>query len=210
MTKKNFLKLAAERLYTMFGEALKFSQFTDADGNVYQYSTLEVGADVSIAGAEGSEPAPNGEYKVDDTTSIVVEDGKIAEVKVDESKESADDTLEVEAAEDTISEEAPVAEEEVSADYEAFIEQLLSGMEALSARVDELESKVNSVDAKAEDAIAAAEDAEDKAEAVAEGFSKMTKESKGSKLSFNAIESKFEPNKNKNVSALQSYFAGRK
>lgn len=190
MMKKSKLKESVEALKALFSATVKlvFSQFEDEDGNVYQYSVLEKGAEVFKAGADGVEPAPNGEYKIDEITSIVVVDGLIDEVKSEEVEE--------------VKVEAEIVEDE---DMKEFTDETLKAFEELKAMYDELLVKYNELDSK----INKVEDkVEDEVKAINEGFSKLanTPGSK-SKLTKTDVEKTFNINGDKNMSELQSIFS---
>lgn len=216
MSNRKFFKDAVSRLRAAFADVrLSLSQFEDEDGNVYQYSVLEVGADVYKAGSEGSEPAPNGEYKINDTTSIVVEDGKIAEIKEEELEEAPASSDVEDASEEVASDFGKRLRTKLQdGEMEEFFEELIAGQEILVAKVEELEAEIDAlegdveeVEKKAEDAVVAAEEAEKAVETIEEGFHKFSKTNAGSKLNLSVIESQFNPNGASNAAKLQSYFS---
>src|SRR5690625_4737822 len=92
-----FLDLVKQLRGAFNATRLELSQFEDSEGHLYQYSVLEVGAEVFEATAEGSIPASDGVYEVDAYTTIKVEDGKISEIEVkeEEVEESLEEVVEV-------------------------------------------------------------------------------------------------------------------
>lgn len=89
-------------------EEVKFAQSTMEDGTVIEYENTEVGTAVMVIPAEGEPaPAPNGEYKIDEMTTLVVADGKIAEVKVEkETEEPAEEEMAADPVEPATTAEA--------------------------------------------------------------------------------------------------------
>lgn len=227
MTKKSLLKEALESLRTTFSTVSKlaFAQFEDEDGNVYQYSVLEVGAEVFKAGADGSEPAPNGEYKVDENTTITVEEGRITDIKKFEKEaDGKESEAEVEVKSDEFSgdlrsklkatgkfedaeldalledfvdseAEKVVVAEEV-AESEAEAELITELVEGVSALVEEVKQE------KAEIAEVKAE-----IEALKDGFAKFSQSKVESKLEGKFKLDVLEPNKESNRKDLQSIFS---
>lgn len=222
MTKKSLLKEALESLKSTFSTVSKlaFAQFEDEDGNVYQYSVLEVGAEVFKAGADGSEPAPSGEYKVDENTTITVEEGRItdikkfekeaeAEVEVKEEEFSGDlrsklkATGKFEDAEldalledfvDSEAEKVEVAEEVAESEAEAeLITELVEGVSALVEEVKQEKAEIAEVKAEIE--------------ALKDGFAKFSQSKVESKLKGKFKLDVMEPNKEANNKNLQSIFS---
>ena len=115
---------------------------------------LEVGMNVSLVDEEGNEtPAPTGEYKTDDGTIYVIEDGKCTEIReVAKEDTTGDDvqpedvTSEEENAEEPAEEpEAPAEEPEADdkderiANLEAEVARLEEELGAARERIAELE-----------------------------------------------------------------------
>jgi hypothetical protein len=111
MTAKEALATIKGLLKTKFSEEEtgKFEISKLSDGTEVQYSKLEAGGDFSILDKDGvANPAPAGEYELEDARIVVVtEPGKIAELK-DKSAE-AEDPKEGEQQAQKMAESDPVA-----------------------------------------------------------------------------------------------------
>lgn len=227
MAKNKTLKEATAMLRGLFSKvaALSFSQFEDEEGNVYQYSVLEVGAEVFKAGSEGSEPAADGEYKVDEYTSIKVEGGVISEVhstKDEEIVEESDMDFKAKVAKrlkatgkfedaelDAILEEIVEAKEEMvevaeevadTADEAELLTEIVEGVAALVEEVVEVKEEIE----KAKEEL---DEAEAEIEALKEGFSKFSKLPATKAKFAKEIESRFNPNSDLNKKAIQGIFS---
>lgn len=68
----------------------KFNSYKLADGSneLITESNLAVGEPIFIITEHGQLPAPNGEYEMEDTTKIKIEDGKVQEIKYDMEKKT--------------------------------------------------------------------------------------------------------------------------
>lgn len=68
----------------------KFNSYKLADGSneLITESNLAVGEPIFIITENGQLPAPNGEYEMEDTTKIKIEDGKVQEIKYDMEKKT--------------------------------------------------------------------------------------------------------------------------
>jgi hypothetical protein len=80
MKRENFHKKLDVILDVFLGKH-NFDNVT-IDGNLLSWDTLEIGSDVSIliAGETATSPAPDGDYKISDTQSITVANGKIESI----------------------------------------------------------------------------------------------------------------------------------
>jgi fumarylacetoacetate (FAA) hydrolase family protein len=109
------------------------------DGTAVAYD-LEAG-DIFVIGEDGVQiPAPVGEHQLESGEIVVVlEEGKIAEVKQAEAKVE----IEIEAAE-----EVPAVEEPVKDEAMAKVEQAMGDLEK---KVEELTAKVKAMEEKAEE-----------------------------------------------------------
>jgi hypothetical protein len=109
------------------------------DGTAVAYD-LEAG-DIFVIGEDGAQiPAPVGEHQLESGEIVVVlEEGKIAEVKQAEAKVE----IEIEAAE-----EVPAVEEPVKDEAMAKVEQAMGDLEK---KVEELTAKVKAMEEKAEE-----------------------------------------------------------
>lgn len=202
MKKNKTIKEAVSALKALFAAtvSLTFSQFEDKDGNIYQYSVLEKGAEVFKAGSEGTEPAPDGEYKVDEFTTIIVKDSVIEEVI---TKEEVKEEVPAELEEVV----APVTEvvEDEDVDMKEFTETVLKAFEELKEKYSQLEAKVAEIEGK----ITKVEDeVKEDIEAISEGFSKLSNSpASKSRIVKTDVEQFLDPNKGANISALQSAFS---
>jgi|SRR5690625_1574320 len=220
MAKKvNLTSKALETLKALFSSvSLGFSQFEDGEGNIYQYSVLEVGAEVFIATAEGSEPAPDGEYKVDEVTSIKVEDGLITEVNKEEKEESEEEeVVEVDVLSDfkkalssKLKGTGKFSDEELAEllEYEEDLEELVEEVaetEEEEELLGEVVSGITNLITENEEVKDEVEELKEEIEALKEGFSKLASEpvKTSKKVSFNSFD-----NDNKEGKAtLQSVFS---
>ena len=129
MEKKN--KTVIEQVKELFNTdvKVKFEEVKTTEGIVLNISAKEAGGEISVIDEDGSNPAPVGEYVLEDGSSIVVsEEGVIAEIK------EADAEIEKEEEEDM---EAEKEEKPVDAPKEE--------VNPLDGRVDALESKLDSI-----------------------------------------------------------------
>ncbi|HLS53716.1 MAG TPA: hypothetical protein VK031_07065 [Tissierellaceae bacterium] len=220
MAKKvNLTSKALETLKALFSSvSLGFSQFEDGEGNIYQYSVLEVGAEVFIATAEGSEPAPDGEYKVDEVTSIKVEDGLITEVNKEEKEESEEEeVVEVDVLSDfkkalssKLKGTGKFSDEELAEllEYEEDLEELVEEVaetEEEEELLGEVVSGITNLITENKEVKDEVEELKEEIEALKEGFSKLASEpvKTSKKVSFNSFD-----NDNKEGKAtLQSVFS---
>lgn len=135
MNKKNFIKLA--RLIAKFAEV-------KTDKGVLIYDN-ELAVDVEVVTEEG-EPAADGEYLVEDGRTIVVANGKVAEIKeapVVEEPEVVEAEEVENPAENPASPLEPTDEKEAEyiAELEAKIQDLENTIVELEAKIKELEDK---------------------------------------------------------------------
>lgn len=228
MNKSNLLKEATATLKALFSSVAKLSlsQFEDAEGNVYQYSVLEVGAEVFVATAEGSELAPDGEYKVDELTTIKVEEGKISEVIKEEKEEVVDGDeeiiVEAEDFKGQLKNKLKATGKFEDAELDAILEEIVSAPEVLDEKVEEvaetedeaelLHTLVEGVSALIEEVKEVKsdlEEAEAKVEVLEEAFSAMSKQpAKESKLpKLGSVQTLLDPNKTDNLNQIQSIFS---
>lgn len=224
MAKKvNLTSKALETLKALFSSvSLGFSQFEDGEGNIYQYSVLEVGAEVFIATAEGSEPAPDGEYEVDEVTSIKVEEGLITEVnKVEEEQEEVsgeeEEVVEVDVLSDfkkvlssKLKRTGKFSDEELAEllEYEEDLEELVEEVaetEEEEELLGEVVSGVTNLIAENKEVKDEVEELKEEIEALKEGFSKLASEpvKTSKKVSFNS----FDNDNKEGKAALQGVFS---
>lgn len=108
---------------------VELAQMTTADGVVLEAEAFEVGKDIFVVTEEGTEPAENGEYKVDGAT-IVVLDGKIDSIVEVETETE----IEVEAAEEV--------KEEVKVEAVSQEEVIKAVVEAIAPMLEEMKSQI--------------------------------------------------------------------
>jgi len=128
----------------LFSEAEKQAAFALVEGKLVDGTAvaydLEAG-DIFVIGEDGAQiPAPVGEHQLESGEIVVVlEEGKIAEVKQAEAKVE----IEIEAAEEVPAEEEPKKDEAM-----AKVEQAMGDLEK---KVEELTAKVKAMEEKAEE-----------------------------------------------------------
>jgi hypothetical protein len=128
----------------LFSEAEKQAAFALVEGKLVDGTAvaydLEAG-DIFVIGEDGAQiPAPVGEHQLESGEVVVVlEEGKIAEVKQAEAKVE----IEIEAAEEVPAEEEPKKDEAM-----AKVEQAMGDLEK---KVEELTAKVKAMEEKAEE-----------------------------------------------------------
>ena len=128
----------------LFSEAEKQAAFALVEGKLVDGTAvaydLEAG-DIFVIGEDGVQiPAPVGEHQLESGEIVVVlEEGKIAEVKQAEAKVE----IEIEAAE-----EVPAVEEPIKDEAMAKVEQAMGDLEK---KVEELTAKVKAMEEKAEE-----------------------------------------------------------
>ena len=149
INKKNKMSKIAKFIKSL----MKFGEVSTDKGIIYWEGEgeLEVGVEVYIDGEnEEKVLADNGEYKVDSKT-IVIEDGKVIEIKEDETVE--DETNETvveeiveaeEVVEDTIVEE-PVIEDDKITKLQNEIDSLKSEISTLKSEIDSLKELVTKI-----------------------------------------------------------------
>jgi len=137
--------------YDMLEENQNFAEAVLSDGTVVKSPTFDVGEDVFVIGADGSEsPAPDGEHELtlrdeegnETTFKIIVENGKIVE------RENVEKEPEAEGGEQV--EEALADDLSITDDMEDFKKVMMEKMDLLLEVVknmvddqEEMKSKVN-------------------------------------------------------------------
>ena len=167
----NALKIALKQVLSLkFGEVATDKGRLIWDGE----EDLKEGDEVyvEIEGEDEPQPAADGEYVTEDKTIVVV-DGKVAEIRdpeaevapeaeeeeVEASIEAAEEEPEAEPADETPAETETTLEDRVAA-LEARVDEFVEGVNkivnalaALEERIAEVESKLASVEAPAADPI---------------------------------------------------------
>lgn len=166
----NVLKMALKKVLSLqFGEVATDKGKLMWDGNDYLKEGDEVFTEVE--GSDEPIVAPDGEYKTEDGKTIVVADGKVAEIRDPEAEVAPEEPESVEAAEE--GEEAPAVEpaDEPEVEEEASVEDRIAALEEkianivegingfvnavanLEGRIAELEGKLAKVEEPAADPI---------------------------------------------------------
>ncbi|TFF34387.1 hypothetical protein [Mucilaginibacter psychrotolerans] len=169
MEKNKLEKLltSVDKLLKFFSEKKeeKFEAIKVKDGDtMVEYSALEVGADVSISTATGSEVAPDGSYSLSNDVAFTVKDGKISEITSQGDVAPAEDTpaetladVPVDApaiaetpAEETKEDEAVKALTDRVSALEETIKNLMESINAVPSKQDvsELKSELMSAYSK--------------------------------------------------------------
>jgi protein-tyrosine-phosphatase len=202
MTTSEALETIKSLLFTENKPEQKFAMVEGklVDGTIVNYD-LETGVIFTI-GADGADvPAPIGEHELESGDIVVVlEEGKIAEVKKKEVEDESKVEIEVEAAK----------EEVVIEDVQPKIEEKMSAMEekysALEEKVAEMSKKLEEMTSKSEKMSEAvrlsteviesiAKDPSDKAIQKPNNFSKELKDEKEER--FNKLQKAFQNLKTK-------------
>ena len=159
MSKLNAIREMLQKVLATFERIATDKALLEYDGD-----ELEVGMAVHGIDEEGNPfELENGEYRADDGTVYVIEDGKVTEVREAEQEPEAEEPAEEpapEAPQETVenAEEEPQSEEEPEADPKdqriADLEQEVARLEeengALKERIAELENKPAAEPAEAE------------------------------------------------------------
>lgn len=184
------LKVMLRALLVKAGE-LHAEKNGEAVTLIFDGPTAEVGVEVFVESQNGEEvevnPAPDGEYRVDDKVYVVA-DGKIAEIKDEgegepesepepEPEPEPDPDSNVEGAEeepqadpaDNQDEEAPESEEDRLGRLEVRVAEMTEALEVILNTFGELENRIASLEEKVgkldeEPAVDPAEDREDMSE----------------------------------------------
>ena len=125
---------------------LSLSEVTTKEGIVLitDSDDMEVGLEVFVDGDEGLTPAPDGEYTVDESI-VVVEGGKIVEIKEKPIEQPIDTPIETPMQE----EEKP--EENLEEPMEPSIEELKNLIEEQKSMIENLKSENETLKAEIED-----------------------------------------------------------
>lgn len=129
-------------------EPIEFATVKTMDGELtLKYDELSAGKEIFVVDAEGNEvKAPTGEYVLEDTKVVKVEDGVIAEVKeaveVEDAAVEAEDVVEEEVVEEKMAEVTPALVEELIRQLAAVVEEKLQPMEARLASLESTTTKM--------------------------------------------------------------------
>ena len=156
LKKKKDMIFSKQNLYKLKKMLLSLSEVTTKEGVVLitDSENLEVGLEVFVDGDAGLEPAPDGDYTVDDNI-VVVEGGKIVEIKEKPIEQPMEPVVEtpmenMEKPEEKMEEkpmenpEEPTIEElkTLIEEQKAMIEQLKSENENLKSEIEDLKKKL--------------------------------------------------------------------
>jgi len=129
-------------------EPIEFATVKTMDGELtLKYDELSAGKEIFVVDAEGNEvKAPTGEYVLEDTKVVKVEDGVIAEVKeaveVEDAAVEAEDVVEEKVVEEKMAEVTPALVEELIRQLAAVVEEKLQPMEARLASLESTTTKM--------------------------------------------------------------------
>ena len=144
-------------LYKLKKMLLSLSEVTTKEGVVLitDSDDLEVGMEVFVDGDAGLEPAPDGEYTVDDNI-ILVEGGKIAEIREKPIEQPIETPIETPMQEEKKPEEKPMEEpmEPSIEELKNLIEEQKSMIETLKSENENLKSEIEELKKKLEEPLA--------------------------------------------------------
>ena len=141
-------KLKLNQIREVLGMEIKLEVAKLVDGvTAIEYERLEPGFPVFVIAEDGSTktPAPAGEHKLEDGTTIEVDEaGMIVEVSIEEEEapEAAEDVIEVAGEEAKVEEKVDVAMEDVAKIVEEKVEEKFK---MLFEVVDEVATEVASI-----------------------------------------------------------------
>lgn len=150
------------KLYKLAKMVLNLAQIKTNKGELISETVIEVGSEVFIEDANDMlVPAPDGEYVTQDEVTIVVADGKVAEIREKETEEApveeqpmdeqpVKEPLAEEPVEEQPTEEAPTEDEKDKriAELEAQIEELNQVIVEKDELIGELRKKLEETDSK--------------------------------------------------------------
>lgn len=142
MSKLQKIKEALRTLLLEFGEVS-----TDKGVVIFDGDELEAGMEVHGIDEQGQEvQLEDGEYRTEDKKIIIIESGKVVEIKDDEAEVATDEPAAEEEPQENADEEPveePAAEEEPEVDEkDALIEELKARIQELEAENTELKEKL--------------------------------------------------------------------
>lgn len=128
---------------------LKLAAVSTDKGELTYEGDLAVGTEVYVQNGDEIAPAEDGEYVAEDGQTLVIADGKIAEIK--EAEQPAEEEAPAETEEPVQEEEAPAETEEPTeepAETNDEVEELKRQLEEKDAKIAELEAKVAELEGK--------------------------------------------------------------
>ena len=143
-----------QNLYKLKKMLLSLSEIPTKEGIVLitDSDDMEVGLEVFVDGDAGLEPAPDGEYTVDESI-VVVEGGKIVEIKekpIEQPIETPEEPIETPMQEEEKLEEKPV-ETPIDNPEEPSIEELKNLIEEQKSVIEGLKAENETLKAEIED-----------------------------------------------------------
>ena len=146
-----------QNLYKLKKMLLSLSEIPTKEGIVLitDSDDLEVGMEVFVDGDEGLIPATDGEYTVDDNI-ILVEGGKIAEIREKPIEQPIETPIETPMQEEEKPEEKPMEEpmEPSIEELKNLIEEQKSMIETLKSENENLKSEIEELKKKLEEPLA--------------------------------------------------------
>ena len=154
-----------QNLYKLKKMLLSLSEVTTKEGIVLitDSDDMEVGLEVFVDGDAGLEPAPDGEYTVDESI-VVVEGGKIVEIKekpIEQPVETPEEPIETpmqkeEKPEEKMEEkpEEPSEESSTIDDLNSIIEEQKTMIETLKSENETLKAEIEDLKKKLEEPLA--------------------------------------------------------
>lgn len=132
------------KLYKLAKMILNLAEIKTNKGELISETLIEVGSEVFIDVNDMLVPAPDGEYVTQDELTIVVANGKVAEMREKEQKEAP---VEEQPTEEPLAEEQPTEEQEPEQEPEADpkdeeIARLQAQIEELNAIIVEKDAEI--------------------------------------------------------------------
>ena len=153
---KKIMIFSKANLYKLKKMLLSLSEVTTKEGIVLitDSDDMEVGLEVFVDGDAGLEPAPDGEYTVDESI-VVVEGGKIVEIKekpIEQPVETPEEPIETPMQNEEKPEEKPMENlEEPTEPMEPSTEELKNLIEEQKAMIETLNAENENLKAEIED-----------------------------------------------------------
>ena len=143
-----------QNLYKLKKMLLSLSEVTTKEGVVLitDSDNMEVGLEVFVDGDAGLEPAPDGEYTIDDNI-VVVEGGKIVEIKEKPIEQPVETPIET-PMENMENPEEPSEESSTIDDLNSIIEEQKTMIENLKAENENLKVEIEELKKKLEEPLA--------------------------------------------------------
>ena len=156
---KKIMIFSKANLYKLKKMLLSLSEIPTKEGIVLitDSDNMEVGLEVFVDGDEGLEPAPDGEYTIDDNI-VVVEGGKIVEIKekpieqpIETPEQPIETPMQEEEKPEEKMEEKPMENPEEPSEESSTIDDLNSIIEEQKTVIENLKSENETLKAEIED-----------------------------------------------------------